>query len=51
MKLIAPQIRRGGLVMSDNGEEDYLAYARDPANGFVSMSLPLKGSTELSVKV
>jgi predicted O-methyltransferase YrrM len=51
MEVIAPQIRRGGLVMNDNGEEDYLAYVRDPANGFLSMSLPLKGSTELSVKV
>jgi predicted O-methyltransferase YrrM len=51
MELIAPQIRRGGFVMNDNGEEDYLAYVRDPANGFLSMSLPLKGSTELSVRV
>jgi predicted O-methyltransferase YrrM len=51
MEVIAPQIRRGGFVMNDNGEEDYLAYVRDPANGFLSMSLPLKGSTELSVKV
>jgi predicted O-methyltransferase YrrM len=50
MQIVAPQIRPGGLVMNDNGEEDYLAYVRDPANGFRSMSLPLKGSTELSVK-
>ncbi|HTW90009.1 MAG TPA: class I SAM-dependent methyltransferase [Candidatus Binataceae bacterium] len=51
MKVIAPQIRIGGLVMNDNGEEDYLAFVRDPASGFLSLSLPLKGSTELSVKV
>lgn len=51
MEITAPQIRIGGLVMNDNGEEDYLAYVRDPANGFRSMSLPLKGGTELSVKV
>jgi predicted O-methyltransferase YrrM len=51
MKLVAPQIRIGGLVMNDNGEEDYLAFVRDPASGFISLSLPLKGSTELSVKV
>jgi predicted O-methyltransferase YrrM len=51
MELVAPQIRRGGFVMNDNGEEDFLAYVRDPCNGFLSMSLPLKGSTELSVKV
>jgi hypothetical protein len=43
--------RIGGLVMKDNGEEDYLAFGRDPASGFLSLSLPLKGSTELSVKV
>ena len=51
MKVVAPQIRLGGLVMNDNGEEDYLAFVRNPANGFRSISLPLKGSTELSVKV
>jgi|SRR5271154_2991074 len=51
MEIVAPQIGAGGLVMNDNGEEDYLAYVRDPANGFRSMSLPLKGGTELSVKV
>ena len=51
MEIVAPQIRAGGLVMNDNGEPDYLAYVRDPANGFRSMSLPLKGATELSVKV
>lgn len=51
MEIVAPQIRIGGLVMNDNGEEDYLDYVRDPANGFLSMSLPIKGGTELSVKV
>jgi predicted O-methyltransferase YrrM len=51
MEIVAPQIRIGGLVMNDNGEEDYLAWVRDPANGFRSMTLPIKGGTELSVKV
>ena len=51
MEIVAPQIRIGGLVMNDNGEEDYLDYVRDPANGFLSMSLPIKGGTELSIKV
>jgi predicted O-methyltransferase YrrM len=51
MKIVAPQIRTGGLVMNDNAEADYLSYVRDTANGFRSMSLPLKGATELSVKV
>jgi predicted O-methyltransferase YrrM/DNA-binding PadR family transcriptional regulator len=51
MEMVAPQVRVGGIVMNDNGEADYLAYIRDPANAFLSMSLPLKGSTELSLKV
>jgi hypothetical protein len=37
--------------MNDNAEPDYLDYIRDPANGFRSVTLPLKGSTGLSVKV
>ncbi len=51
MEIVAPQLRTGALVMNDNGEEDYLAFVRDPANGFRTLSLPLKGSTELSVRV
>jgi predicted O-methyltransferase YrrM len=51
MRIVAPQLRSGAMVMNDNGELDYLSFVRDPANGFLSMSLPLKGSTELSVKV
>jgi predicted O-methyltransferase YrrM len=51
MRIVAPQVRLGGLVMNDNAEPDYLDYVRDPANGFRSLSLPLKGGTELSVKV
>ena len=52
---VAPQLRVGGMAMNDNGEEDYLAFVRNPANGFVSMSLPIssptKGPTELTVKI
>ncbi len=51
MRIVAPQVRLGGLVMNDNAEADYLEYVRNPANGFRSLSLPLKGGTELSVKV
>ena len=47
----APQIRSGGMVLNDNAEPDYLAYVRDPANGFISITLPLKGGTELSLKL
>lgn len=51
MEIVAPQLRHGALVLNDNGEPDYLDFVRDPANGFRSLALPLKGSTELSVKV
>jgi hypothetical protein len=37
--------------VNDNAEPDFLQFIRDPANGFISVSLPLKGSTELCVKV
>jgi predicted O-methyltransferase YrrM len=51
MEIVAPQLRIGGYVMNDNAEPDYLAFVRDPANGFVSITLPLKGGTELSLKL
>ena len=51
MQLIAPQVRIGGLVMNDNAEPDYLRFVRDPSNGFLSLSLPIKRGTELSLKV
>ena len=51
IEILAPQIRTGGYVVNDNAETDFLQFIRDPANGFISVSLPLKGSTELCVKV
>jgi predicted O-methyltransferase YrrM len=51
IEIIAPQLRIGGYVMNDNAEPDFLDFIRDPANGFISMTLPLKGGTELSVKI
>ncbi|MBF6330309.1 O-methyltransferase [Nocardia transvalensis] len=51
IEIIAPQLRIGAYVMNDNAEPDFLAYIRDPANGFLSVTLPLHGGTELCVKV
>jgi predicted O-methyltransferase YrrM len=51
VEIVAPQIRTGGFVVNDNAEADFLEFVRDPANGFISVSLPLKGNTELCVKV
>ena len=55
-KLIAPKLRRGAIVISDDiptSREliaDYFAYLRDPKNGFRSVYLPLGDGTEISVK-
>lgn len=51
IEFVAPQIRIGGYVLNDNAEPDFLADVRDPVNGFVSVSLPSPGGTELCVKV
>ena len=51
IELVAPQLRPGAIVIHDNAEEDYLAFVRDPANGFIGMTIPLKGGTEVSVWV
>jgi predicted O-methyltransferase YrrM len=51
IEIVAPQIRIGGYVMNDNAEPDFLDFIRDPSSGFLSMTLPLKGGTELCVKV
>jgi predicted O-methyltransferase YrrM len=51
IEIVAPQLRIGGYLMNDNAEPDFLEYVRDPANGFLSVTLPIKGGTELCVKV
>jgi predicted O-methyltransferase YrrM len=51
IEIVAPQLRTGGYVMNDNAAPDFLEFVRDPANGFLSVTLPLKGGTELCVKV
>jgi predicted O-methyltransferase YrrM len=55
-KLLAPRIRPGGVVLTDDvggfrgNYKDYLAFMRDRANGFDSMLIPLKSGTEYSVR-
>ena len=51
IEIVAPQIRIGGYVMNDNAEPDFLDFVRNPSSGFLSVTLPLKGGTELCVKV
>jgi predicted O-methyltransferase YrrM len=57
LKLVAPRLRPGAVVLTDNVgmfKADYAAYTawvRDPANGFRSGAIGLKGGTEYSVRV
>jgi predicted O-methyltransferase YrrM len=57
IELMAPQLRSGAIVVCDNvghfpkGMADYLDFVRTPSNGFISTLLPLRGGTELSVKI
>jgi predicted O-methyltransferase YrrM len=57
LKLVAPRLRLGGMVLSDNigtFKEDlrpYVEYLQNPTNGFRSATLGLRGGTEVSVKV
>ncbi len=51
IEVVAPQVRVGGYVLNDNAEPDFLEYIRDPRNGFISVTLPIKRGTELALKV
>jgi predicted O-methyltransferase YrrM len=57
LELIAPALRRGAIVCADNtgGFREpyaaYFAYLNDPENGFRTMTLPLEGGFELTVRV
>jgi predicted O-methyltransferase YrrM len=57
LRLVAPRMRSGAIVLCDNTVQfakryaDYLSFVRDPANGFRSISLPMKGGMEMSVRV
>jgi predicted O-methyltransferase YrrM len=54
---VAPRMRPGSMVVCDNTARfrkaygDYFAFLNDPANRFLSMTLPHSGGFELSVKL
>ena len=56
LELVAPHLRPGAIVVSDNTEQyradyaDYFAFIADPANRFRTMTLPFGGGFELSVR-
>jgi predicted O-methyltransferase YrrM len=57
LELVAPHLRAGAIVATDNTAKrrpEYgalLAYLGDPANGFITQTLPFDGGFELSVKL
>lgn len=51
LQAIEPRLRDGAIVVNDNEEEDFLDYVRGPANGYRTLTLPWKGSTEVSIRV
>lgn len=57
IELMAPQLRKGAIVVCDNVGQfpsafaPFTAHMRNPENGFASTLLPLRGGTELAVKL
>jgi predicted O-methyltransferase YrrM len=55
LKLIEPRLTPGSLVVGDDSSfesmEDYVAYVRDPANGYVSVEFPVEDGMEISCRV
>ena len=51
VRVIAPQMQGGAIVLGNRAEADYLAWIRHPANGFHSMNVSIDRGVELSVKI
>lgn len=54
LKLIEPRLKPGSVVLAENAfAEDYLAYMRDPAHGYLSQPLPIDEGrgNEFAVKI
>lgn len=55
LKLLQPHLREGALVIADNvptmddDKNPYAQYVRNPANGYLSSSIEMKGGTEYSL--
>lgn len=56
LKLLEPALRPGALVVGDDLDlfpvplAQYLAYVRDPKNGYVSVTVPIGDTMELSTR-
>ena len=56
LKLLEPALGPGALVIGDDLAlfpgplQSYLAYVRDPANGYASVTIPIGDTMELSTR-
>jgi predicted O-methyltransferase YrrM len=53
LRLLEPRLAPGALVVADDVDShasmaDYLAYVRDPANGYVTIAFPVEDGMEVS---
>jgi predicted O-methyltransferase YrrM len=52
LRLLQPRLTPGALIVADDtsfeSAADYLAYVREPGNGFVSVDFPVDGGIEVS---
>src|ERR1041384_3460763 len=57
LELVAPHLRPRAVVVCDNteidrrGYSDYFAFINDPAQHFLTMTLPFSGGLEMSVRL
>lgn len=59
LKMLAPFLRKGGVVLADNvcspfirnTLADYVAYVQSPDHGFSSLTIPLPDGFEFSIKI
>jgi predicted O-methyltransferase YrrM len=53
IKLLEPRLSPGALVVADNTEmadtQPYVDYVRDPANGYVSVSFPVRDTGRMEI--
>lgn len=55
LRLLEPRLASGAIVVGDDSTfesmGDYLAYVRDPANGYVTVDFPVEDGMEISCRV
>lgn len=54
IKLVQPKLRRGAIIIADNtltspGYDEFIDYTRDPAHGFVNITVPYTNGLEMCI--